>query len=201
MLAAFPIGLVLPVKGGPISAEQIEERTQTSPTGELVPEVTTSHVYRDYAGRMRIEMMITMSNGESSPVAHLLDPVTSSSYMLLVDSKVAVRMSGPETGSFCVGFPSLGQPLPSGKWQTTTKSLGSRKIQGLEAEGMRITRTAEGEPSLTAVEESWSCPRLGLTLMIESSGPSWKHVAQLQKLDSHAPHHSFFIVPSDYTCQ
>jgi hypothetical protein len=201
VLARFPVGLVLPVGGSPISAEQVEELTQTSPSGELVFETTTSHIYRDRAGRMRIEMTVETPNGESYHVTHLLDPVTSSSYILLMDSKIAFQTSGPETGTFHVGFPAIGQPLPDRIWRTTTESLGPRTIQGIEAEGTRTTHTAEGEPPLTAVEESWSSRRLGVTLVIQSSGPTWKHVARLHAIDRHEPDHSLFIVPSDYASQ
>src|SRR5690349_5768935 len=53
-----PVGMVLPIPGHPLSAEQIEERATQPSGGPVSTEIVKSKVYRDTAGRLRIEMTI-----------------------------------------------------------------------------------------------------------------------------------------------
>jgi hypothetical protein len=70
-----PVGLVFPMPEGPLSAQQMEERTSTLPDGTSSTETLVSRVYRDSAGRMRIESGIQGSHGESYGIVELIDPV------------------------------------------------------------------------------------------------------------------------------
>jgi hypothetical protein len=195
-----PVGLVLPAGGAPLSAEQVEERTWTAPDGKPVSENLVSKVYRDHAGRMRIEWRVEIS-GEAIRTFYLLDPVAKCAYMALVENKTALRLGGPESGEFQVGFPAIGRRLPDGKWKTKTASLGTRVIQGIEVEGSRTIQTSEDEPPLRAFREAWSSQSLHLTLSEEASGPGWRHTANLQNIDRHEPDPKLFVMPSDYTIQ
>jgi len=196
-----PVSLVLPVRGVPISAEQIEERTRTASDRKSVSEILTAKIFRDRAGRMRIEWRIESDGRDSVRVAYLLDPVAASAYMLFLDASIAVKMSGPESGDFRVGFPSVGQMQPDGKWQTKTEALGTRVIQGVEAEGARRSSTSEGEPPLTVLREVWLCRDLHLTILEEASGPGWRHNARLENLDRREPDPDLFVIPPGYTVQ
>ncbi len=64
-----PVTMVLPVAGAPLSVEIVEERTTKLPDGTSKTEVLTSKVYRDGAGRMRIEMEVPGDSGESEAVS------------------------------------------------------------------------------------------------------------------------------------
>ncbi len=194
-----PVGLVFPAASGPLSAEQVEERTHTASGGDSISETVVSHIHRDSMGRMRIEWGIE-ANQASARIIYLLDPVSTSSWILLVDSKTAVR-AGPESGEFRVGFPVVGRPLPNRTWRTATEILESRMLQGLRAEGTRTTRTSAGQPQLKAVEEQWFVRDLHLTLLVKASGPGWTHTAELRKLDRREPDPALFAIPSDYTIQ
>jgi hypothetical protein len=54
-----PVGLVFPIAGGPFSAEQREERRRMFPGGTSRSETILSQIYRDRAGRVRIELRFT----------------------------------------------------------------------------------------------------------------------------------------------
>lgn len=190
-----PVGLVNPIPGAPLSVEQVEERTRTLPDGTSTTQIVTSQIYRDSAGRIRVEWSL-----ESHPVVYLLDPVAHSVAILLAHSKIAHRMlvpSGPD--GFAVGFPAMIDLPPAGKWQTKSEALGKRTRDGVEVEGARTTFTSEGQPVLIAVEERWFSGSLGLASLVEASGPDWRHTARLRKIDRREPDRALFTVPSDYT--
>src|SRR5437667_10635517 len=70
-----PVDLVRPVPGVPLSAEQVEERASSDATRE----VTRYSIYRDAAGRLRIESIDAQPNNAS---LYLLDPTTGAKVML-----------------------------------------------------------------------------------------------------------------------
>jgi hypothetical protein len=155
-----PVGLAFP---GPLSAQQVEERTGTLPDGTSSTETLVSQIYRDSAGRMRIEWHIQNTPGGSFRIVDLIDPVARSMVTLLVDAKIASYFIAPHSGSgpFEVGFPAVGQPPPA-NWQTKTEALGTRVIDGVEVEGARTVKTSEDQPPLIAVQERWSSRSLDL---------------------------------------
>lgn len=196
-----PAGLVLPITSAPLSAEQIEERTRTLPPGTSSREIVRSTVYRDSAGRMRIESVLAASPGESVPLVSLVDPVAGSIVALVTPAKIAARITVSKSGpdAFAVAFPGIGEMLPAGTWKTKTEGLGKRTIDGVEVEGTRTTQTSEDQPSLIAVEERWFSKNLGLAVLVEASGPNWRHTAKIQKIDYREPDPALFVIPSDYT--
>lgn len=200
MVESGPVGLVLPLGGAALSAEQVEERTHTTSDGESVSERVVSNIYRDSAGRMRVEWRVE-NGGKSARLASLLDPVSGSAYMILIEAKRALRLGGPDPGSFNFGFPAIGRVLPGHKWRTKNEPLGDRVIEGIKVAGSRTTRTSEDEPPLTALHEEWLSVSLHLTVLVEASGPGWKHTAKLQNIDQHEPDPALFVIPADYAIQ
>jgi hypothetical protein len=198
-----PVGLVFPIPDGPFSAQQMEERTRTLADGTSNSETLLSQIYRDSAGRIRIEWHIQGSHGESSDVVYLIDPVVRSVVLLLVDSKIATYILAPHSSSepFQVGLPAVGKALPAGIWQTKVEGLGVRVIDGVEVEGARTVRTSEDQPPLSAVQEIWLSRSLGLTFVVDASGPNWRHTAKLQSVDRREPDPVLFVIPPDYTIQ
>jgi hypothetical protein len=91
-------GLVFPDSNGPLSAQQVEERIHTVSNGASTAETLVSQIYRDSVGRMRIEWLIRGSGG-SFGIVYLLDPGASSVFVLLVDQKLAYRMTVPRSNS------------------------------------------------------------------------------------------------------
>ena len=60
-------------------------------------------------------------------------------------------------------------------------------MEGLEVHGTRTTQTLKTVASLTAVRETLSSSAVGLTMLVEASGPSWRHTAKLQNVDRNEP--------------
>src|SRR5579871_6174714 len=201
--ASGPLGLILPVPNAPFSARQVEERTRTAADGSLTTNVVSNPVYRDSAGRVRVEWRVSDLPTGTNEVIYLIDPVSFSVTVLFVGPKIAYRTVVPRSnaGGFQVGFPGLEEPFPEAEVQMKTESLGRRITEGVEVEGTRTTTTAKGEPILSAFRETWSSRALGLTVALEASGPDSRHTAKLQDLDHHEPDASLFIIPLGYSIQ
>lgn len=201
-VANTPAIQVFPMPGAPLFATQVEEFTHTFPDGTSSTKIIRSKIYRDAAGRMRVEWNYKGPDGTSFPVVYLLDPAARSITILLVPYQIAHRTVLPESQPFQVGFPALGEPLPEAQWQTSTESLGKRIIEGLEVEGTQTTMISTDQPSLQAVRESWVSRDLGsAALLVEASGPNWKHAAQMKDIERRGPDPALFVIPSDFTIQ
>ena len=198
-----PVGMVFPVPGHPLSAEQIEERTTQPPGGPVSTEVVESKVYRDTAGRLRIEMTRPGPSGDSSQLVSLVDPIAGSLVVLVAEEKIAARLLVPKSSDhgFGFGFNDVEIPLPSGTGKRFTENLGTRTIDGIEMEGTRLTRTSADPASEPAVSEHWFAKDLAVTGMAEGSGPGARHTARLRILDRNEPDPALFVIPADYTVQ
>ncbi|HEX8476511.1 MAG TPA: hypothetical protein VF666_21115 [Pyrinomonadaceae bacterium] len=85
------------------------------------------------------------------------------------------------------------------------ESLGKRTIEGVEAEGTRITHTiAAGEigneQPINIVAESWYSPELQTVVLSKNSDPRvGENVYRLTNINRSEPARTLFEVPSDYT--
>ena len=85
------------------------------------------------------------------------------------------------------------------------ESLGKQMIEGVEAEGTRLTITiAAGqignEAPINMVSETWYSPELQTVIMSKHSDPrSGENTYRLTNINRTEPAHSLFEVPSDYT--
>jgi hypothetical protein len=85
------------------------------------------------------------------------------------------------------------------------ESLGKQTIEGVEAEGTRLTITiAAGqignEAPIIMVSETWYSPELQTVVMSKHSDPrTGEHTYRLTNINRVEPAHSLFEVPSDYT--
>jgi hypothetical protein len=200
-----PADLVPCLAGSPVSVQQIDERVPAlvggTPKGTVHSEsgadITRSMIYRDSAGRLRIE-----SSGEQGdpPIAILVDPITGSRVFLSAADETAYRIIGPKAGEsgFSHGVGGMGEALPAGAWNTTTEKLGQRSIDGIDAGGQRITQICADQPSLVAVCDRWYSSQLKLTVLAEASGPYGTHTARIQILGTGEPDRVLFAVPPHY---
>jgi hypothetical protein len=201
--ATGPVGTVVPMPGAPLSVQQVEERKQFSSDGVVTNKIVTSQIYRDSAGRVRIEWCYEESSDCMPEIVYLLDPVAYSLTILLPRQKSAFRDTVPRTNpaGFQVALPAAGQPLPMRKWATQTQAIGVRLIQGLEIQGTRTIQRSDEQPSLIATWETWTSQALGLTLEVNANGPTWEHTVKLRNLNLREPDHTLFAVPPGYTTE
>jgi len=191
------------VSGHPFSADEVDIASP-SPNVRNVPPKQTTRVYRDSAGRTRIDASIS-ANQISSHFVDINDPVAGFYCTLDSDKKVARRI---------VYSAGVGQPIrttvnpadevrfyrPGGASLSTPQSepLGSERIAGLMAEGLRIT--TKYSPNSRGDEETWFSPDLQMTLRIQIfNSIMGNRTINLENLDQRDPDPSLFLIPSDYT--
>lgn len=200
------------VKGAPYSADLVTETTQTLADGNHIHQTATAHVYRDSEGRTRREPSLSSMNS-LAPNAHLPavifinDPVAGLNYALSSTDHTATRSAWPRPGRS--GQPrSAGGPPSGGRSRFNqnikTESLGSRTIEGVQADGTRTTLTIPAgqignEQPIQIVTESWYSPELQAVVMSKRTDPrtgeSSFHMANLSRAE---PAATLFQVPADY---
>ena len=202
------------VKNAPYSAEAVTETIQRFYDGNQIVRRTTAKQYRDSEGRERRE--------EGMGAIFITDPVAKTRYTLLPDSKTA-EMQGHEglqvfalhtDGKDVVVTTASGKGRGKGVTmvvrpesndpQVKTESLGTRIIEGVQAEGSRTTRTipagAIGNTRpIETIDERWYSPELDLTIMSRHSDPrEGETTFQLQNIQRIEQVRSLFEVPADY---
>ncbi|MCI0388224.1 MAG: hypothetical protein MOB07_05590 [Acidobacteria bacterium] len=85
------------------------------------------------------------------------------------------------------------------------ESLGKQMIEGVEADGTRITQTFPAgaignERPIEVIHEHWYSQELQMQVLTKSVDPRWGESTQrLTKINRSEPEASLFQVPSDYT--
>jgi hypothetical protein len=204
------------VTGDPYSAQIVIQRSQTLSDGTHVTQQSSGAVYRDSAGRVRQEMSMpalasTTASSQSPRGVFISDPVAGYHYVLRTRSKVVERMPLPAAGSER-GRKSFadeatggsGPRQPRNGVQVTRESLGTQTIEGVVAEGTRVTKTfavgAIGNDKVIQVlTERWYSPDLQTVVLLKRSDP-WmgNSTVRLTNISRSEPASSLFAVPSDY---
>ncbi|HEX7175028.1 MAG TPA: hypothetical protein VF240_07080 [Pyrinomonadaceae bacterium] len=135
--------------------------------------------------------------GETSPAANGQEPkqrVRSSGYVYTTPSGVGHHPGGPE-----VMFYKHDGAEPK------IEKLASQTVEGVLAEGQRITHTIPAgsignEQPINIVDERWYSPELQTVVMTRHSDPrSGETVFRLTNINRSEPARTLFEVPSDYT--
>lgn len=93
----------------------------------------------------------------------------------------------------------------SGEGEVNTESLGRQTIEGVEAEGHRVTATIEAgkignERPIVTINERWYSPELQTVIFSKNSDPRIGETTyKLINIDRSEPDLSLFQVPADYT--
>ena len=197
------------VTGAPFSATFSTQSTQTLADGNQIQRTTSGTFARDTQGRTRREMTLPgigpMAASSDAPphAVFISDPVGGVNYILHADAKTAdqlpmharkdARNAGAEPG-FRKRFQN----------EETTTDLGTQNINGVSAQGTRITRTiAAGQignvKPIVIVTERWYSSELQTYVMTKKTDPVMGDtVTQLTNIQRTEPDASLFKVPSDY---
>jgi hypothetical protein len=198
------------VKGLPLSAEIVVVRDTTLADGNKIHNESTTKVYRDAEGRMRREMGIGLGLATAAPVKHnvvtITDPVAGTRYMLNPDNKTArqTALRGPRDGKGPMKD-HADQMKAMGASDVTKEQLGTKTINGMQAEGVRVTRTIPAgamgnEKAISVVTERWYSPDLQMVVMTTHTDPMMGTVTtKLVNVNQGAQDAALFQVPSDYT--
>ncbi len=199
------------VQGAPYSAQAVTTFTQTLADGDHIQRTTTASIARDSQGRTRVDRSLAAVGSLSGAGGHdraivIHDPVAGMSYALDPASHTArstpipaARTGSAEAHAFERTRPE--RALASAK----TEDLGTQVIQGVNAQGKRVTRAIpagkEGnEKEIDIVTETWYSPDLQMVVMSKTSDPRFgDSVYQLNSITRAEPDPALFAVPSDYT--
>jgi hypothetical protein len=137
--------------------------------------------------------------------------VTAPSYVSASTNTVSVSGGGANT---IVGV-AAGVPMPgpngifswSSEGEVNQESLGKQMIEGVEAEGTRVTITIQAgkignERPIVTVNERWYSPELQTVVLSKNSDPRMGETTyKLTNIDRNEPDPALFQVPADYTIQ
>ena len=204
------------VTGVPLTADIVVSHDNVLADGNRIHKQTQTHLYRDSQGRIRREMTIEINTPTTGTVKRTMvmikDPVSGKRYMLDPGNKTAreLRMGrghGRGAGPGGPGGPPpdmAGAPTPPLGKSVQEQSLGTKSINGIPAEGVRVTRTiAAGEIGNTkpieVVTERWYSSDLQLPVLISHTDPMMGTVTTtLTNVVRGDPDASLFQLPSDY---
>jgi hypothetical protein len=208
------------VKGSPFSATVSSETTQTLQDGTVIHRTSQGTVYRDSLGRSRRETTVSgfgplAASGGTRTMVSIADPVAGAHYMLDATNKVAHKMTFHQHGADASSetAQAFEQKMEARKQQEEasgalkTESLGTQTINGIVAQGTRITHTiAAGkignDKPIVSVSERWYSPDLQIVVKSTRTDPQFGTttytVTNIQKSE---PAATLFAVPADYTVQ
>jgi hypothetical protein len=199
------------VAGAPFSATVSTHITRTLADGNKIDQTITGTIARDSEGRTRRDMtlpgaVIAGAAGGGTPHAVFInDPVSGTSYILHPEERVADQVPlRAVRGIRRVVRKDFGITRRVDSEPTRT-DLGAQTINGVMAQGTRITRTIPAgqignEKPIVIVTERWYSPDLQMYVVTKTNDPLMGDtVYQLTNIQRQEPDPSLFQVPSDYT--
>ncbi len=199
-----------PVKGAPMTADLVVTRDTVLANGTHIHNVTQSKIYRDMDGRIRREIGVELNTPATGTVKRamvvLVDPVSGNRYLLDTANKTARQMP-IRHGTHGPGGRHDGPPA-NGKFgdasNVKVEQLGNKTINGLQAEGTRVTRTIPAgeignDKAIEVISERWVSTDLQIPLMVTHNDPMMGVVTTtVTNITRAEPDASLFVVPSDY---
>ncbi|HEX8181006.1 MAG TPA: hypothetical protein VF525_15775 [Pyrinomonadaceae bacterium] len=190
------------VQGAPFSALSVKETTQVLGDGTKVIRRMTARVYRDSAGRTRNDWQRETQFGALG-LSMILDAPAGTFYMLDPQRRTALELPRTTGAAAHVGIITPQSP-PEEITRLAgdrVEALGPQLIDGLEAEGVRVTTqiTHAGHVG-EVVYERWYSQALRRDVLIKCSDPRFgEAVYRLTGIERSEPAAQLFIVPADYT--
>jgi hypothetical protein len=217
------------IKGAPYTATAVTESTQVLSDGNRIVNTHSGLVARDGEGRIRREE----SMGHIGPLAiggpnmiFIHDPVVKAAYVLNPDTKTArvismegmhamhskiEAMNGGAEHGHGDGIQAKKEAMATGRHgemgQLKKESLGTQQIEGVTAEGTRVTRTIPSgaignEKPIDIVVETWTSTDLHVLVSSKRSDPRFgETVFRLTNIKRGEPDAALFQVPSGFTTQ
>ena len=205
------------VRGLPYSAQRVTESVKVLADGNRIVRRHTEKLYRDSDGRTREE-----SEWKGKPLVQIQDPVAGMSYRLYPDTKTGYRMAiaapaatsgAAVTGSTAAAAGAtrvaeqLSPALAAGTAAATTqtRSLGTKQIDGMSAEGTQATMTTPtgaigNVQPMVSTTETWTARDLRVPILLKTDDPFMgESVTRLQDISRLEPPTALFTVPADYT--
>jgi hypothetical protein len=205
------------VRGVPYSAERVTESVRVLADGNRIVQRNKEKLYRDSDGRTRVE-----SEWQGKSLVQIQDPVAGMSYRLYPETKTGYRMAvavpapaarTPDavTGSTAAVADAarvaeqLAPALAVAGAATQSRSLGTKQIDGVTAEGALATVTVPAGAAgnvrpMVTTNETWYARDLRLELLARTNNPFLGDtVTRVQNVSRLEPPTALFAVPADYT--
>jgi hypothetical protein len=230
ILNVEPMENVPAIAGAPFSADASTEFTQMLSDGNRIERRFTTSLARDGRGRTRSEQDVAMlgplvvlqkgmnwTHGSAAAAAHgepprftvIADPVEGVTYTLDERAKEARRSPSKMTTQQFIEVQKLNDKLlgvgrGTGANAVVVESLGTRQIEGVRAEGTRLTTTIPAGQignlnPIHVVNERWFSKELQMAVLITRRDPrSGDTVYRLANIVRNEPPPDLFTVPSDY---
>jgi len=195
------------ITGSPLSGDIVTSRDTTLADGNRIHNESTTKVYRDAQGRVRRDVGVDLATPATGNVKRSMvvisDPPAGKRYMLNPDNKTAreMPMHGPkhqgEEHMKAMGGPAEPGPI-------TKEQMGTKSVNGIQAEGVRVTRTIPAgaignDKPIEVVTERWYSTDLQIAVMTVHTDPMMGTVTtKLVNVTRGDPDASLFQVPSDY---
>jgi hypothetical protein len=118
---------------------------------------------------------------------------------------VAMHMPPPHPGAPGMAVHMPVDHMMTAKGEVTKESLGTQEIEGIQAEGTRMTVTIPAgqignEQPIQVISERWYSPDLQVVVMTRHSDPrTGEEVYKLTNVNRSEPSHQLFEIPADYT--
>lgn len=215
----FPNGLIVSAAQVNISAYFPRTVTECPYSANLVWESSSARnsetearvherdkVYRDSEGRTRTEVDLEHRAGDSSDslstFIEIIDPVAGFRYLLDPRSRTAQRTVWEPAMKADTSGPLTCAPIAQ---PPATNSIGSMIIEGIEAEGLRETRSyprrSKDDPRpYSVVGEHWWAPDLKIYLLSKSSDERYgTTTVRVTDISREEPEAELFQVPPGYT--
>jgi len=210
------------VRNAPYSGDVVTETTQLLADGNRIRQLSTVHVARDSEGRTRSEQTLRnlgglAPNANLPQVVFINDPVAKVNYALNSTAHTAAKSAWNPSST--PARPTMRRPpsdaapnnsaadlrqTPTANPNLKTESLGRQTIEGVAADGTRITQTIPAgeignEQPIQIVSETWYSPDLQTVLLAKRSDPrSGETTTRLTNVNRAEPAHALFEVPADY---
>jgi len=198
------------VTGAPYSATASTESTQVLADGNRIVHKQSGLVARDSQGRTRREETMGAMGPvqvEGAKMVFIHDPVSKAMYMLNTDKQTAsVMKSGGPQNMMEMHHKMMGAFVEhrGESGSVKTESLGKQEIEGVNAEGTRVTRTiAAGaignEQPIQITVETWTSPELQTVVMQKRNDPRFgETVFRLTNINRSEPDAALFQVPASF---
>jgi hypothetical protein len=199
------------VKNAPFTGDLITETTQTLGDGNRIHQTATAHMVRDSEGRTRREQSLSGLGALGSPSGNaqaifIDDPVAGVNYALNPKNHTATKSAVMPRGRGRSGPPPNGAFRGGNRQEqdAKTEALGRQTIEGLPADGTRVTLTIPAgqmgnDLPIQVVTERWYSPDLQMNILTKRSDPrNGETVTKLTNVSRAEPAHSLFEAPSDY---
>lgn len=202
----------------PYSAVREYSTVQTLANGtHIAHKPSTEKIYCDSQGRIRTERPFCQGTvGQSgAEIVEIQDPVSGYSYILDGQNRVAYRYTSqvrPIATPLVSSKVDATQPKPAPtvaagsipREEETSESLGTQTMEGVLAEGVRITQVIpvdaeDNDGPITVVSEVWNSPDLKIPILSKRTDPrNGESTMRLTNIDLSQPILSLFQPPADY---